>query len=308
MYPSAPAPKLASPASAALIINPRAGAPRGPAGQLGLAALLRRQGFQVETAVTGGPGHASELAARLAEKHPVVFAAGGDGTVHEVASGLLSRPALLGVLPIGSGNDLAAGLGIHSCVQGAAAAGARHVRDLDVAWLGEQPFFNSAGLLLSGDISRRARKLWRRLGRWRYVLAATLSLTGAGPREARWQLDGQGQLAGRWLLAEIGNGPRTGGGFRLLPAADPGDGQLDFCLVRPLGLPTLMRLLPAAVAGRHLEGSGIQRHRARSATLEMEAPVAAHLDGEPFLLPAGRHELRLEPGRLSVLAPAGEPT
>ncbi len=290
--------------SVALIANPFAGSRRNRYEPKAAAARLRDVGYEVEILLTEGPGHATQLAGRAAEAHPVVAALGGDGTVHETALGLVGTAAALTVLPCGSGNDFAFGLGIDSVAEGVAVAGRGHRRQLDACALDERMFFNTAGFFLSGCVSGRAVKVWRQAGKWRYVLSAVSSLVSYRPQAARWRLHhDDSERTGKFLLAEVCNGPRAGGGFRLAPAADPFDGVLDFCLIRPVSIWTGLRLLPAAASGGVLEHEAVERVRSSGAVLEVPEAVPMHLDGEPGLLAAGRHELLLKPGALTVLAP-----
>ncbi len=179
--------------SAAVILNPTAGPPRRRLDASSAGALLRREGFAVEVCLTTRRGEATELAARAAERHPIVAAAGGDGTCREVAIGLLQTGAALAVLPTGSGNDFARGLGIRDAPAGAAAAGRRATRQLDVGYLAGRPFVNSAGLFLSGDVSRRAGRIPRaRPARCGTFWAALAAMLAHRPLRARWELDGGG--------------------------------------------------------------------------------------------------------------------
>jgi diacylglycerol kinase (ATP) len=293
-----------TPRTAALIINPVAGAKRTRLGPEAASRLLSQQGFEVEVLASTRQREAVELASRAAGRHAVVAAMGGDGTVHEVARGLLGRPAALAILPTGSGNDFAFGVGIETAEQGAAAAGSGKIRSIDVAYLGERPFFNTAGFFLSGLVSSRAQRHWRWCGPWRYVMASLATLPTFRPLRASWALEGEPETrTGRWTLAEVGNGPRAGGGFLLCPDADPSDGQLDFTMVGPMGLPNLLRLFPAAARGERLEHPQLYRPRAPGAQLICEREFWVHLDGEPVKLPAGEYQLRLEPARLNVLVP-----
>ena len=302
--PDPAAPVVSRSRTVAVILNPAAGAARARLGPDRLSALLAGHGFEVEMLTSRQPGEAVELAARAAERHPVVVAAGGDGTVHEVATGLLGTGATLGVLPTGSGNDFAFALGISSPQRGALAVAQHTARAIDVAFLDDRPFVNTAGLFLSGTVSHRAAGCWRWAGKLRYVLSSLTALPFYRPQPAVWELAGEPEpRSGRWLLAEISNGPRAGGGFMLAPDADPSDGLLDFCLLRPLGLPTLLRLFPAAARGERLEHPGVCRPRADAARLRTERCLPIHLDGEPQLLDAGEHRISLRPGYLAVLAP-----
>jgi diacylglycerol kinase (ATP) len=292
--------------TAALILNPVAGPRRGRLAPAAAAALLRGAGLEPEILITARAHEAAELAARAARRHPWVAVAGGDGTVSEAARGLAGTPAVMVVLPAGSGNDFAFGLGIAD-----AAAGAGAIRDgrtvaIDVASFAGRTFVNSCGLLLDGEVALAAAAVDRRWGRLRYPLATVRPLARCRPARVRWELqgpDGPETLEGSWMLAEIGNGPRCGGGFLLTPRADPCDGLLDLCLVPALRRRDLVRLLPRGIRGTHVEDPRVVMRRVAAATIEFAAPAAAHWDGEAGRLPAGRHELTLARGRLLVRVP-----
>ncbi|HPF34142.1 MAG TPA: diacylglycerol kinase family lipid kinase [Candidatus Krumholzibacteria bacterium] len=296
----------------AVVLNPISGRDRDRPDPEELRRALARAGRDAELLHTAGAGHGRELARAAAERHDLVVAVGGDGTVGEVAAGLAGSGASLAVLPTGSGNDFARGLGLRSLDDGLTALTGGRTRPLDLGEFAGRPFVNSCGLFLSGEASLRAARISRRWGGLRYSLA-TLPLVGRyrAPR-ARWTFpDGTPEprdLDGRWTLAEVGNGALCGGGFRLTPLADPGDGRLDFCLVRRVGLWDLLRTLPKAVTGDHLGHPRVHYPRAASAVLESEEPLAVHWDGEPDRLPAGRHEFRLRAGALRVIVPRGEAT
>ncbi len=291
--------------SAAVIANPVAGTGRGRLAPAAAVCLLEDQGFSVELLVTGRQVEATELAARAAERHEFVAALGGDGTVHEVATGILGSGAALVVLPSGSGNDFAAGLGITDPVIGAAAAVTGQIHRIDVGFLDERPFFNSVGLLLAGCVSAQAAGLWRGLGRARYIIAALSALATTRPQPVVWQLAGEADpREGQYLLAEICNGPLTGGGFRLAPDADPSDGLLDVCMVTQLSLFGALRLLPAAARGERFDHPAISRPRTSELTFTLSRPTFYHCDGEPGPYPAGIHRVRLQRGALPVAVPA----
>ena len=97
--------------SIAVIANPFAGTSRGRLSGAEAVAALRQTGFDARLCPTEGPGHARQLAAEIAGHSDLVVALGGDGTIHEVAGGLVGTDCPLGVLPSGSGNDFAVGIG-----------------------------------------------------------------------------------------------------------------------------------------------------------------------------------------------------
>lgn len=272
----------------------------------GADRVLSQQGYEIRLLVTTGPGHAQQLAAEAAGTVDLVVAAGGDGTAHEVACGLLGTDCPLVVIPAGSGNDLARGLGCGSEELALAAIVAGRERLIDAWALDDAPFFNSVGLLASGLVSGKAARYWRGLGGSRYVLASLMALLTYRGQQVTWDFpEGEPTSAGRYFLAEACNGPTIGGGIRLVQGADLSDGLLDVCLIRPVGLGTGLRLLPRAIRGRPLNHPAVSYHRCSGMAFQTSEPFAVHLDGEPGVLPAGRHVLQALPDKLKVLVGNG---
>lgn len=295
--------------SAAVILNPIAGAARGRLGPERIHAALRTAGYESEVVTTSGPGQGAETAARAAERHPLVVAVGGDGTVSEVARGLAEGPAAMAVIPTGSGNDFAQGLGIRSVDDGIAALLSGRRRALDTATFADRFFVNSCGLFLNGEISLRAAGVPRFWGRHRYPIATLAELGRRRAVRARWRvLDGtEGEtLDDDWTLAEIGNGVQCGGGFRLTPRADPGDGLLDACLVRRMPLGALLRTLPRTADGGHLDSPYVLYVRGATIEVAFDEDTAVHWDGEAERIAAGTWRFETKPASLTVLVPGEE--
>lgn len=209
----------------------------------------------------------------------------------------------MAVLPSGSGNDFAVGIGCPSVEAGLAAIAGGEDFALDVCALDGEKFVNSVGLLASGLVSGGASHLWRWLGGARYTLAAVGTLLKYRGQEVAWEIEGdQGRqtISGRFFFAEICNGPLTGGGFRFAPDARFDDGLLDACLIRPISPVAGLKLLPAASRGDRLEHEAISVIRCRQLSLTSDQPVAVHLDGEPKVVPAGRHVIEVLPEKLLV--------
>lgn len=287
-----------------VVANPFAGTDRRRLGGPRAVDFLAGIGVAAELRPTEGPGDATRIAREAAEAGAdVVVAVGGDGTVHETAVGLVGTGTALGVLPSGSGNDFARGIGAATVEAGLAVLASGERRVIDVAHLDGRPFVNSLGLLASGLVSGRAAGFWRWLGGLRYVLAAAWTLTTYRGQDVTWETsDGAADGSGRFLLAEICNGPFTGGGFRLAPDAVADDGLLDAAFVAPLGAVAGLRLLPAAARGERMEHAALNVHRVRDLRFRCADPVAYHLDGEAAVLPAGEHEIGLLDEKLVVCA------
>lgn len=289
-----------------IIANPFSGTPQGRFGPEGVARTIRAAGHDVDVAWTEGPKHATELAVAGAGSHDIVVAKGGDGTVHEVACGMVGTGCPMAVIAAGSGNDFARGIGCHQPEQGLDAILNGRDTEVDACELDGRTFVNSLGLLASGLVSNRAATLWRRLGGARYTLAAVKTIVSYQGQEVTWRIPGHGDgsvLEGRFFFTEICNGPFTGGGFRFGPDASLVDGLMDACIIRPVGPLTGLRLLPRASRGERVEHEKIEQIRCAELSFDSPEPVAYHLDGEAGWLEPGRHDVRIKGDKLTVRVP-----
>ena len=282
-------PSAALARSQTYILNPIAGR-RGQRRREALIECLRRAAPDAEILQTGARGEAEALArARREDPGRVVIAVGGDGTVHEVGSGLIGAAAAFGVLPTGSGNDFASMIATPADADDAPAFFAsRPVRHCDaglVEWVddrgrsGRAAFINSLGLGIEGAIAGRAERLSRIPGFLRYLLAVSLELPGYRPPRLKLEQDGE-RIEQRQLLLSVGNGRRAGGGFLLHPDARIDDGWLELCRADVLPLHRLLRILPSVLSGRHLRFDGIHVGRCRSLRVSSDPPTPVHADGE----------------------------
>jgi len=300
---------LASGRRQTYILNPVAGR-RGRRHQRALLETLAAAGPGVEVLRTGKRGEAEALArARRDDGDRVVIAVGGDGTVHEVASGLVGGAAALGVLPVGSGNDFASMVAVPESSGQALDFFARQpIRACDVGsveWIdadgrrGQRWFVNGLGLGFEGMAAARAERLARVPGFLRYLLAVALELPAYRAPLMQLELDGV-RSEGRQFLLAVGNGRRAGGGFLLNPDACIDDGWLNVCRVDDMPLHRLLRILPSVFRGGHVAYAGI--HTAHCARLELDCQpaTAAHADGEILTLGAVRLSVRLVPGGLRL--------
>jgi len=295
-----------------LLANPaaRAGAHTHAAPQA--AELLRAHGIRT-TIISGGSAAESSdlLRTALALGTDAVVVAGGDGTVHLAIQELAGTGVPLGIIPAGTGNDLAAAVGLRELDVAAAARtiAAGSTRCIDLARVmradGTAEYFGS--VLASGFDSRvndRANAMrWPRGGS-RYniaILVEFLTLRGI-PYEVELVLaDGTVQcISGDLVMATIGNGATYGGGIPICPDADPSDGLLDVTIVRPAGRLRLLRLLPRVYKGTHRAIAEVSMFRVRSARLASPG-VTAYADGDPIgALPL---EIEVVPGALTLFAP-----
>jgi diacylglycerol kinase (ATP) len=231
--------------------------------------------------------------------------AGGDGTMHQAAQGLAGSACALGVVPLGTGNDLAGTLGIPPDFEAAAAhALIGGVRRLDLARVEKTVCIGYAGVGFDSAVTRFANEEVKRLrGPLVYFYAVLHTLATFEPPTMRVDYDG-GTFTGRAMFAVVANLPRFGGGMRFAPAALPDDGWLDLVIVRELSRLRLLAVFPKVYRGTHVDHPEIQIVRTRRAeiTLDREMtlygggePVATHAAGQPYVV-------EVMPGALPVVA------
>ncbi|MEM6785798.1 MAG: diacylglycerol kinase family protein [Bacteroidota bacterium] len=310
------------------ILNPAAA--HGRAGRLRgrLDGLAQRLGVAYEVNVTSHPGHATVLAREAAQPGQRVIAVGGDGTIQEVAAGIQGTGAVLGIVPIGTGNDFARSLELPTKMDEAARMLPflqPQATDLGrVAWTDDDgtehahTFVNAVGIGFDARVAVLAEGYKQFPGQAAYlagvfkglrswtnprvrITARALAKATAGANEEP-SVD-PSWFDGPFFLLAIGNGWSVGGGFRLTPDAQPDDGHLDLCLLRGITAGRALQLLPRAMRGRHTTAKEVTLDRVASVTLDSESPLPVHADGEILTTRAVRLTTTIEPGALSVLRP-----
>lgn len=292
------------PHSGVLISNPAAGQKDHAKRLAGIERALVAGGWEVAVRSTAGPGHATELArAAAAEGAGAVFAFGGDGTVREVAAGLLGSSVPLGILPGGTVNLLALALGLPRDPVAAAAAVPHLERSpFDVGLAGSTPFLMMVSAGLDAAALSRTRRSWKRwLGEgavgaqalfewWRYAYPALTV-------ESTPEVESESREASFAVAANI---PFFGGPLRLVPQARPFDGRLDLLTFGGRGRRATLGFAWDAWRGRHLQRPDVAWGKVDAVTFRAPHGVLAQIDGdvcpEPFPL-----SIRLGPERLWVL-------
>jgi diacylglycerol kinase (ATP) len=271
---------------------------------------LERSGAAFELVRTTRGGEATELAAAASRGvWRAVVAVGGDGTVQEVANGLLRGSAVgegppLGVIAVGSGNDFVKLLGLP---RDRPRAAVRHllegtVRQVDVGRVGDRYFTNGVGIGFDARVAVEARKIQRLRGLAIYAWALVKVLRRHSTPWMRVELDGVVVADRELTLVTVGNGACHGGGFWICPGALIDDGLLEVCIADALSVRRLLPLLPRVMRGTHVGHPAVEMHAARTIRITSREPVAVHADGE--ILSEGTTSLEMEilPGRLAVLA------
>lgn len=274
---------------------------------------LRRDGHEVEVRVTFEGGDAWRFAREGAEGGAeVVIAAGGDGTVNEVANGLYEArasrgaEARLGIVPLGTGNDLASGLELPMEIATAVetAVGGR-TREIDVACVDGRCFLNvSTGGFGAEATDEASSEIKRALGSFAYLMTGAKKFVGLEPVSGRFVTE-EVVFDGPFLLFAVGNSRRTGGGTWLTPRAELADGLLDLCVVKQMSRMEFMKLLPDLRAGRHVDNPGVIYRQAPRIRVEPASPISVNVDGEP-LAERPWYEYTISPQRIAVMVPGPE--
>ena len=283
-----------------VIYNPVAG--RGRAKRK-IDETRRWAGPDAELMPTTGPGHALELArsAALAGFHKVI-AAGGDGTVHEVANGLLraERPeVVLGVWPLGSSNDYAFALGLHGWFRQRGVGFALQTTAVDVGRLqipsDERYFVNCAGFGFNGMVAREARGIRLLSGMPLYSLAFVRAMIWHYRTPYRKTTFDESAVEGPTLSVSINLGIREGG-FPITPDSSLVDGRFDTLHVSDLKRWQMACSLPGFMRGRvptHLPE--LTRRLCSRVRSQGADPISIHADGEIVCEPTdGVREVEVE--------------
>ncbi|KQW47998.1 diacylglycerol kinase [Nocardioides sp. Root1257] len=279
-------------------------------------AVLRAQA-SVEVAATSNPGELDGVLHRAGSRRIVV--AGGDGSLHAVIAALYRRrelkDAVLGLLPMGTGNDFARGVGVPLEIEDAAALvldGQPRSMDLVVDEVGEI-VVNSVHVGAGANASRRGHRWKERLGsvgvgkvnlgKIGYPIGAALTAWNPPIIRVRIEVDGEVvvDLDEPILMAAVGNGPSVGGGARLTPEADARDGRFDVMVSRSTG--PVARLMYAAHLGAatHHERDDVTYLRGTTVSVS-GGPFWCSADGEIYG-PERQRTWRLEPSAYSMLLP-----
>jgi len=290
------------PPEIALLTNPTAGKGRGAAVAGRVLPRLREAGYVVRNLVGRDPQEAGHLAEQcVADGVESLVLVGGDGMVHVAAQALAGSTTRLGLVPAGTGNDVARNLGVPLRDVDAAVDIVLRGRErcIDLARVGPTYFVTVLCAGFDAIVNERANRMrWPR-GQMRYNLATVAELTTFHPMSYVMDLDGEEQRFDA-MLVSVGNGPSFGGGLRITEGALLDDGLLDVVVIRPMGKIELVRTYPKLFKGTHVHHPAYRHHRAKRITIAAPG-ITAYADGERIAaLPL---TIEIAPAALHVLVP-----
>jgi diacylglycerol kinase (ATP) len=305
-----------------------------------VVAFLNRYGWSVTLRETSKPLQATELARHAVNRGArVVIAAGGDGTVNEVANGLVNTDAALGVLPVGTTNSWALQTGIPAlnpllpgtqAVKLIAALEERIARPLPASYY-RKVLLDAARVLVEGhnvavdmgELSGRYFLMWagigfdaaiaqsiplkekKALGSWAYVLPAIESASRYSGTNAWLNLDGKVINVNTPFIV-VSNIQLYGGKIAIGAKAWVNDARLDVCIFKGGGFFTFVQQAMKVLTHRHLQDPKVEYYQCREIVVESEHSLPVHVDGEPFTrTPVAIHTV---PSSLKVIVPKIVPT
>ena len=272
---------------ARLIYNPTSGREEMRRRLPDILQRLERGGIETSCIATEGPGDAEAAASLAAQRgYDMVIAAGGDGTLNEVVSGLArhERRPVLGILPMGTTNDFARAHGIpRHAMKACDLIVRRFARPVDVGQAGGKYFINIAG---GGSLTELTyevpSKLKTVIGQLAYYMKGVEKvMTRLSPVRMKIRANGVGEIDEEVMLFLIANSNSVGGFNRLVPDASTGDGKFDVLVLRKCNLAEFIRLLTLVLRGETvLDEPHVIYFQSERIEVESESRVQLNLDGE----------------------------
>jgi diacylglycerol kinase (ATP) len=297
---------------AQLVYNPVAG-PRDVTQDLDqVVSFLRGQGWEIQVRRTFGPGDATTYAREAANNsYDMVVAVGGDGTLSEVADGLVGTECILGFLPVGTGNLWAHMLDFpvwspmsrSALLDAARVLVEGRVRAIDLGRADGRCFVLWLGVGFDAEITQDVephRDIRRGFGNLAYVVSGlALGLAFRGTR-VTVVVDGQ-VIRERVLLIIAANAQLYGPSLRLAPQAQLDDGLLDLYIFKGGSVLDILRYIALILVGKHIGHRKIEAYRVREVEIRGRA-LPYHIDGDPV----GHTPVHIEvlPKALRVIVPS----
>lgn len=284
-----------------MLVNPKSR--RGGAALEPVIARLEAGGIDVVVERFETPEEVSADIARRRHEADLVIVCGGDGTINSAAKGVLATGLPMGILPMGTANDLARTLAIpDDLLKAADIIVAGHQRRIDLGEVNGHPFFNVASLGLSADLARgltpEAKKRWGKLG---YGLAAIRVLASARPFRAQIIGDDGAAVTVKTLQIAVGNGVHYGGGTVIHEDATIEDGHLDLYSLELKNVWKFGLMLGAFRRGQHGAWDEVRTSKSTEFDIRTREPREINTDGDIVTQTPAHFIIR--PGAITVFAP-----
>jgi len=275
---------MSAPELVRVIVNPAAGHGAGRKQLRRLMEASRELGLKLIVEMTEYPGHATELAREAAEqKVKLVGVMGGDGTVGEAINGLVYSNSILGIVAVGTGNDVARSLGLplNDPRQSLEVISTGKAIRIDAGQAGGRYFVSVLGIGFPVSVAVEANRVKGVRGSVVFFLAMYKCLLRMKAERLEIKLDDR-EIGGDFTSLVVQNTPYTGGGLLIAPAAEVDDGLLDVVAVGRIGKIDLMMNLPKLYKGRHLKHPQFSHSQCERLEIRSKEKLPAMFDGDLF--------------------------
>ncbi len=299
---------------AKVIINPAAGANSTLRKWPGIRGLLKDGGLSFDYEFTQGKGHAIELAkAAAGDGYRYLVAVEGDGTVHEVANGIMqtanSEQTALGIVCTGTGSDLSRSVGIsHDHARACSLLTNPRTRTIDIGFVRyqnegqtkERYFVNSAGIGFDATVVAATERLPKYFGGTiPYLVGLIRSFVGYRNKTFTFRIGDGAPEKAKLISMVVANGEFFGGGMHIAPEAALDDNLLDIVIIGDFGKLELLKVFPRVYKGTHLTYPKIRLEKGTRISIESAQPFLLHADGE--VLGEGPVSFNLLPRALNLV-------
>lgn len=284
------------------IVNPVSGSRRQKGIGAAIDQYLDASRYKSTVLYTRAKGHATELAMQaVAEGAHVVVAAGGDGTVNEVAQGLMGSDTALAIIPTGSGNGLARHLRLPMNFGRAIGIINRSKRlKIDTATLNGSLFINVAGVGFDAHVARKFENTKKR-GFLSYFYISTSSYTKYRPKKYTISIDGK-VFRRRALMISFANSSQFGNNTTIAPKASLSDGLIDVCIIRKLPFWKIILLSPLVFTKKFDRTPYLEIIQGKEILVKRKKGKYVHLDGEAQK-ESKKISIQVQPLSLQVVVP-----
>lgn len=296
------------------VVNEKSGNGRGHKAWMELEASLKERGAAYSKIAAESAAEAVRLSEERMENGGIasVVAVGGDGTAHSLLPLALKFRLPLGLVPAGSGNDMARALGLpntpHEALEVVLRGQTRAVDVMRTNRLGDTPHYSltcvATGLdgAVAEDVNRSRYKRWCNrfgLGQLAYIIGLFRMLVIFKPQTITVSVDGVPRDFPQGWLAAVANTSSYGGGLKICPQASPFDGHLHVCVVNGCSVLQFMLVFPTVLTGKHVRSRFVTMLKGTQISVEAPLPLLAYGDGEP----AGHTPVRASvmPNQLLIL-------
>lgn len=287
------------------IINPIAGKGKGKIVESQIQQFFRSKNIEFQTFLTKKSGHATELVQELITENPtIIVACGGDGTINEVAQALIGTTISLGIIPIGSGNGLAANLHIPKEINKAfEVIYNAKFNKIDAGKINGNYFFSNIGFGIDADVINNYSKTKTRnlLG---YASASIKSVFNYKPKNFKIELQNDEILEDDFYFLLCSNSNEAGYGISFTPKAQLNDGKLDLIAVKKINFIQQM-MFSFFVLNKNLEKMKAAKvKQVKSIKFESnQENIVAQIDGEAIIINNKIIEVTVLPNALNVIIP-----